>query len=408
MPKETDQEEQQPRVLVAAPIRLNEDGELPTEIAVHTVGKWRHPWFGELSMTRKKMNRMVKNHRALIAQPGAPLERQLHIDFEHKWNTGVAAAWVGDLRRNGDNLLFADIRWTDVGEEAMRGEHYMYISSEYYEDYTPHRLDGDYETDEETGKVKSVGPLITAAGLTNRPFITDLPAIMNSGDSAVVNINGERVNNKDEIDKDSRLVIALTDDDIDHEPPESPQPVVEADDMPNDNKKDDNDNQQQVDLSGYVRVEDFESLKTQNAEIVEQNKQLLTGHKAMRKQLHSAEVEDVIDDLKDKGAPAVVINAARTILSNCNPQAEKKVAMTIGDDKQQHNMFSATKFLLENFNGFEEQDEDSESLESPFDDDEDSDKQYRAGKEAAAAMHPKVDLENRNTDPSNVYGVKEN
>ena len=111
---------------------------------------------------------------------GHRFNRQLHIDFEHKWNTGRAAAWVGDLKRSGDYLLFNDIRWTNVGEEAILNEHYLYISSEYYEDYTPHRLDGDYEVDEETGETKSVGPLMIAAGLTNRPFITDLPAIVNA------------------------------------------------------------------------------------------------------------------------------------------------------------------------------------------------------------------------------------
>ena len=74
MPNEADEQGQAtPRVLVAVPIQLNEDGELPTSIAVHQVGEWRHPWWGKLSMTRKMMNRMVKNHRALIAQPGAPL-----------------------------------------------------------------------------------------------------------------------------------------------------------------------------------------------------------------------------------------------------------------------------------------------------------------------------------------------
>ena len=164
---------------------------------------------------------------------------------------------------------------------------------------------------------------------------------------------------------DSRIVIALTDIDYKYEQPNSSPDVVKGDNMPED-KKPEETQAPPIDLSNYVTKEQYEALESQNTQIVEQNSQLLEGLKGAQKQLNSATVDKVISDLKTKGVPPAVLNDAREILSNCNPNAEKTVTFTHGDKEEKHNLFTAISHMLQNIPTIKNSAEDAEELNSPF------------------------------------------
>ena len=393
MAEEGQEQEAQPRVLVAVPIRLTEDGELPTTVTVHQVGEWRHPWWGTLSMTRAKMNKMVRNFNQRIAQPGAELNRQLHIDVEHKYNDGRAVAWVDRLKRTGDLLQFTGVRWNNLGREALENEHYMYMSAEYYENYTPSRMDNltQDQIDEETGRPKSLGPLMIAAALTNRPFVTDLPSIMNSA--------GEKIENKEDVDDDTRIVLALTDvEGVPNQPQEAAKEtdVSEGNEGPEDNT---------VDLSQYVTKVEMEKLQAQLKRANEREARLT-------ERLTRAAINKQLSKARDRGVAPAVLLYAEKIYENCDPEAERNVSLTVGDKEEEHNLFSLLSSMVANIPVMKEADKHSR-LERPFEDeDEDEegtkafDKGFGKAKKAAqeiAAEFDAVDLENAAT-PEAVYG----
>ena len=91
-------------------------------------------------------------------------------------------AWVKKVSLNKDMLTFSDIEWTDVGSEAVQNKRYRFMSAEYFENYIPRMLNNEGSDEEKEKALAGYGATIIGAGLTNRPFISELPAIFSEGD----------------------------------------------------------------------------------------------------------------------------------------------------------------------------------------------------------------------------------
>lgn len=104
----------------------------------------------------------------------------LVVDYEHQSlvakSEGIkapAAGWIGRLERRADGQqLWAIIHWNDAARELLKKREYRYLSPVYAPNWP----------DPKSGKV---WPFIcNSVALTNRPFLTELPAVVNASDTA--------------------------------------------------------------------------------------------------------------------------------------------------------------------------------------------------------------------------------
>jgi phage I-like protein len=90
----------------------------------------------------------------------------LAVDYFHE-AYDKAAGWIKKLElRNNDSELWMEVDWTDKAKKQILDKELRYISAELNEDYT----------DKETNK--NYGAVLYGAGLTNRPHINKMAAIL--------------------------------------------------------------------------------------------------------------------------------------------------------------------------------------------------------------------------------------
>ena len=91
---------------------------------------------------------------------------KLAVDYFHD-AYDKAAGWIKTLDiRNDGNELWMEVEWTEKARELILGKELRYISAELQEQYQ------DKETE------KEYGPVLFGAGLTNRPHIHGMAAIL--------------------------------------------------------------------------------------------------------------------------------------------------------------------------------------------------------------------------------------
>lgn len=136
---------------------------MPLKIPFFRLGKWKHPVYGDLTITQDTFNQMLANFKSNV------LGRPPFIRIGHDKGTaptfGYAPAegWVTSLKQEGD-VFFAEVEPTSKeAEENIRTKRYRFSSAEY----NPNGID------RENGK--KVGALLSAIALTNEPFLTRLP-----------------------------------------------------------------------------------------------------------------------------------------------------------------------------------------------------------------------------------------
>jgi hypothetical protein len=101
----------------------------------------------------------------------------LVIDYEHQSLTvatsgerAPAAGWIDRLElRAGDTELWAHVRWNSAALDLMSRREYRYLSPVFRFNVP----------DPVTGEKRSA--ILDSLALTNRPFLTELPAIVNTG-----------------------------------------------------------------------------------------------------------------------------------------------------------------------------------------------------------------------------------
>src|SRR5690242_995432 len=129
-------------------------------------GKFEHPRFGELDLTKTTLNEMVQNFKANARGI------EIALDYDHKASDGDSRApgWLEDMQvrpAKGETPagLWGLVRWTPLGLKDIQDQIYRYVSAEFKEDYK----------DDVTGdKFHNV---IIGATLTNRPFMKQMPAV---------------------------------------------------------------------------------------------------------------------------------------------------------------------------------------------------------------------------------------
>jgi len=136
--------------------QLSEESNLQWVHAM-SVGKYKHPAFGELDFSPDKLQRFADsvNNKVRGIDPD--------IDYDHKADPSkgkAAAGWVkqADVKDNGLWLL---VEWTDKAKQALKDREYRYFSIEFLKDWA----------NEKGEKLQDV---ITGGALTNRPFLKDL------------------------------------------------------------------------------------------------------------------------------------------------------------------------------------------------------------------------------------------
>ena len=140
------------------PFNLPQDG----WYQLSTLGDFKHNPTGLLQVIDDASCKAIVERFA--AEAAAPNFPGILIDFDHfsleKDKPSEAAGWITALDYRPDSGLWAQIRWSDKGEEAVRGGRYRFISPVWRQDECA-KLDD--------GKVRPMH--LCNAGLTNDPNI---------------------------------------------------------------------------------------------------------------------------------------------------------------------------------------------------------------------------------------------
>lgn len=142
-------------------LTFNTEGDKKSSvIEVFRTGKWSHPWYGEIVIDRKKIDRYIENFNNGVI-------KALPVDIEHKSDEG-AYGWFSDIfmeTKDGVDVLMAKVDWTDEGIALIKSKKYRFFSAEITDSYE------DAATGEEYKDV------LLGGAITNRPFFQELEEI---------------------------------------------------------------------------------------------------------------------------------------------------------------------------------------------------------------------------------------
>lgn len=130
---------------------------LSSTVEIIRTGTFDHAEYGTFSVTDAHLDSFVRNFEANV------YGQRIFIDVGHKPLDGAA----GEIKRlfvDGDRLK-ALVEWTPYGLQAIRERQCIYLSADYYENWT------DNETQQ------AYGPLLLGAGLVTRPHIKRMQPI---------------------------------------------------------------------------------------------------------------------------------------------------------------------------------------------------------------------------------------
>lgn len=118
-------------------------------------GAFKHPSYGEISVTPDRNQRFVQNFKAGVYQSKLP------VDAEHQLKTSGAVGWIADMRLNEDGSADARVEWTDRGQSLIRADRYKYVSPEWYDKWTAPDTGNEYSD------------VLIGLALTTRPFFKE-------------------------------------------------------------------------------------------------------------------------------------------------------------------------------------------------------------------------------------------
>lgn len=137
------------------------DGMKRSWIMLFPQGRFTHPQYGKLDFTASTLSEIKRHFDTGV--------RGIEIALDGNHDQDKATGWVEQLEQRPAATgqpagLWARVRWTKLGEGYIKDQIYRYFSPEF----GPHR-------DERTGKVTQ--NVLLGGGLTNRPFLKDMPAV---------------------------------------------------------------------------------------------------------------------------------------------------------------------------------------------------------------------------------------
>lgn len=134
------------------------EGQADNTIQMFRMGTFFHPVYGKFEISKEFLLGLKKNFDEKVRGI------DISIDYSHE-NEKEAAGWIKSLDVTDKGEMYAEVEWTPKGKERVSNKEYRYISPEFTFDYK------DNET------LKSFGPLLLGAGLTNRPVIKKMEAL---------------------------------------------------------------------------------------------------------------------------------------------------------------------------------------------------------------------------------------
>ena len=141
-----------------------QEGEDFSEVQLMRTGKFMHPFMDDFEITEDMFKSFKKNFDRQVKKV------DLAVDFSHNSHL-EAAGWITgvDLREN-DTELWLTVQWTEAARHKIKDREFRYMSADFNLKFV----------DNETGK--DFGPTLNGAGLTNRPFIKDMQAVLSDLD----------------------------------------------------------------------------------------------------------------------------------------------------------------------------------------------------------------------------------
>jgi phage I-like protein len=149
-------------------IKLAEIGDgagkaVPSKIQLMRVGNFASEEYGSFKITRETLATMLSNFEARVR---GYEDGKLPIDYFHK-NDEEAAGWIEKLTLEAEgNELWAEVSWTPRAAKMLADGEIRYTSAEFHFDY------------QDNESRKKHGPTLFGAGLTNRPFIKGMDAVI--------------------------------------------------------------------------------------------------------------------------------------------------------------------------------------------------------------------------------------
>lgn len=168
---------------------------VPETVQLLRVGTFRHEKFGELTITVEMLQSMVRNFDSGVRGI------DIMIDYKHD-SENIAAAWVTGLELSeNDTELWATVKWTPEALKKLTEKEFRYLSADFCLDY------------QDNESLQKFGPTLFGAGLTNRPVVKRMEAILELSEiktKSKIEINeGETMKEKEKIKELEAEIVSL-------------------------------------------------------------------------------------------------------------------------------------------------------------------------------------------------------
>ena len=165
-PKKKKEASEVKRLPIIFPIDIHafaEHGDMPKEIHVLPVGKWNHPNYGPITISREDIAQFKENFDNGLRK-GIPITE----GHDHGFGSGElpAVGWFTDLIDRGANGLYAIVEWTEKGKTLLVEKAFKFFSPEFYSEYE----------DPETRAIHE--NVLIGGALTNKPYFKELDAVV--------------------------------------------------------------------------------------------------------------------------------------------------------------------------------------------------------------------------------------
>ena len=149
------------------------DSQAPDKVQLMRVIKAEHGFYGSIKLDKDDLRKFKENFDTKKRRT------EIAVDYSHMSHL-EAAGWIKDIElREDDTELWIEVEWTKDAKSKIEDKQYKYLSADFSMKYI----------DEETGEV--IGQMLHGAGLTNRPFIRGMNAILSEFNS--VDLSPEQV-----------------------------------------------------------------------------------------------------------------------------------------------------------------------------------------------------------------------
>lgn len=136
------------------------DNKAPEFVQLMRTIKAEHGFYGSVVVSKDDLRKFKENFDTKKRRT------EIAVDYSHMAHL-EAAGWIKSIElREDDSELWIQVEWTKEAAQKIEDKQYRYLSADFSMKYI----------DEETGEV--IGQVLHGAGLTNRPFIRGMKAIL--------------------------------------------------------------------------------------------------------------------------------------------------------------------------------------------------------------------------------------